>query len=400
MSSQFVIAMINPAIGMLFAAAFFLLWTNQRGQTYILLIAASYVASSIGFLIQDVGPDFGNEFQRIPVNICFLMTGYLLIAGVVKRYGLRIPHALLGGIVAVGAAGLVWFVLIRPDLTGRVLMVNFLLGCISLVATVKLYPVEKRHFIDRLLFWVTVLCTLNFFVRPASIMLLAGSFTDFGSFQQSLYWTTVVFTQVMISVLFALTLMVAIALDLIAELRREANTDKLSGLLNRRGFEQEAVAALGACDERGHAACLMIADLDHFKAVNDSYGHAVGDRAISLFGQHLTASLEPGMTAGRIGGEEFAVLVPNADLGAARRFAEALRADFPEECAGGLPPPLAPTVSIGLCLAGPGVELYELMNRADEALYHAKRLGRNQVQVFTPRQSGAPAPKQALAAGA
>lgn len=397
MTSQFVIAMLNPTIGMLFASAFFLLWTHRRGQNYILMIALSYVASSVGFLIQDVGPGFANKFERIPANVCFLITGYLLIGGVLKRYGLRIPHVLMAGIVVAGAAWQVWFVLFQPDLTARVFMVNFLLGCISLIAAVKLYPVEKGHFVDRLLFWVTVLCTANFFLRPASIMLLAGGFTDFGSFQQSFYWTTVQFTQVMISVLFALTLMVAIALDLIAELRREANTDKLSGLLNRRGFEQEAGDALRAARARGRTACLMIADLDHFKAINDTYGHAVGDRAIELFGRHVATSLEPGMIAGRIGGEEFAIFIPDAELGAARRLAETLRVRFTGHIAGKLPPSLKPTTSIGLCLSGTGSELYDLMHKADEALYHAKRLGRNQVQVFTPRESGAPTTKQALA---
>jgi len=396
MSSQFVIAMLNPTIGMLFAAAFFLLWTNQRGQAYILMIAASYVTSSVGFLIQDVGPDFANEFERIPANTCFLVTGYLLIGGVLKRYGLPVPHALMAGIVAAGAAGLCWFVLLRPDLTARVFMVNFLLGCIALIAAVKLYPIEKRHLVDRLVFWVTVLCVLNFFLRPALIMLVDG-FNDFDNFQQSFYWTTVQFTQVMISLLFALTLMVAIALDLIGDLRHEANTDDLSGLLNRRGFEQEAGKALKAGRAQGRPACLMIADLDHFKAINDTYGHAVGDRTIDLFGKHVAASLEPGMIAGRIGGEEFAIFIADAELGAARRLAETLRVRFAEHIAGKLPPSLKPTTSIGLCVSATESELYDLMRKADEALYQAKRLGRNQVQAFTPRDSGALAAKQALA---
>ena len=385
MNSQFVIAMLNPAVGMLFAAAFFLLWANQRDQRYIVMIAASYVMQSLGFLIQDVGPDFANEFERIPSNTCFLITGYLLIGGVLRRYGLRIPHALMASIVIVGAIGQVWFVMVQPDLTARVFMVNFLLGCFALIGAVRLYGVEKRHFIDRLLFWVVVLCVVNFFLRPASIMLLAGGFTDFGSFQQSFYWTTVQFTQVMISVLFALTLMVAIALDLIAELRREANTDKLSGLLNRRGFEDEAGRALEACAARGLPACLLIADLDHFKSINDTYGHVVGDRVIALFGRHLAASLRPGMIAGRIGGEEFAVLVPETELAPARLFAEAVRAGFAHSTTGLLPRSLSPTTSIGLCQTGQASELYDLMHKADEALYHAKRLGRDQVQVFTPR---------------
>src|SRR5690606_31117914 len=99
---------------------------------------------------------------------------------------------------------------------------------------------------------------------------------------------------VMISVLFALTLMVAIALDLIGQLRQEANTDKLSGLLNRRGFEDEAALALKQCAARGLPVCLLIADLDHFKSINDTYGHAMGDRVIGLFGGHVLASLPSG----------------------------------------------------------------------------------------------------------
>lgn len=396
MSSQFVIAMLNPTIGLLFASAFFLLWMNQRGQNYILMIAASYVMSSLGFLIQDVGPDFANEFERIPANICYLLTGYLLIGGVLKRYELRVPHLLMSGLVAIGAVGLYWFMLAQPNLTARVFMVNFLLGCFSLIGAVRLYTIEKRHFVDVLLFGVTVMCALNFFVRPASIMFLNG-FNDFHIFQQSFYWTTVQFTQVMISVLFALTLMVAIAVDLIAKLRHEANTDKLSGLLNRRGFEEEAAGALKGGRAQGRATCLMIADLDHFKTINDTYGHTVGDRVIELFGRHIAASLEPGMVAGRIGGEEFAIFVPDAELGAARRFAETLRARLGDRTAGKLPPSLKPTTSIGLCLSGPGTELYDLMRKADEALYYAKGFGRNQVQVFTPREAGAGATRPAVA---
>src|SRR5690606_24117496 len=144
MSSQFVIAMLNPTIGLLFASAFFLLWTNQRGQGYILMIAASYVMSSLGFVIQDVGPDFEGELERIPSNICFLITGYLLIGGVIKRYGLRIPHMLMAVLVIVGAVGQVWFVLMQPDLTARVFLINFLLGCYSLTGAVRLHGAQKR----------------------------------------------------------------------------------------------------------------------------------------------------------------------------------------------------------------------------------------------------------------
>ncbi|MFN4166648.1 MAG: GGDEF domain-containing protein, partial [Ferrovibrio sp.] len=166
-------------------------------------------------------------------------------------------------------------------------------------------------------------------------------------FQHSLYWTTVQFTQPLISVAFALSLMVAIAMDLISQLRREARTDKLSGLLNRGGFEAAASAALRRSQAgKGLPACLIIADLDHFKQINDTFGHSVGDAVIGLFGRHVAAMCSDDMIAGRIGGEEFAVLLPGHEIQAARLFAESLRACPWDYWSGMLPPKVAPSVSI------------------------------------------------------
>src|SRR3546814_1115634 len=88
-----------------------------------------------------------------------------------------------------------------------------------------------------LLFWVAALMAANLIVRPIVILSLVGGFDNYDGFQQSIYWTTVQFSQAMVSVLAAISLMVAIAVDLIAELRQQAESDPLSGLLNRRGFE-------------------------------------------------------------------------------------------------------------------------------------------------------------------
>ena len=400
MGSQLFIGLLNPGIGILLAAAFFLLWMNQRSQTYVAMAAVSYVMLALAFLIQDVGPSLPMDLNRLPANICFLLAACLLIGAVVKRYGLRVPYLAFGAIVVAGMAGMWWFLVEQPNLTARIYFINVLLSTIAAIGAVKLYGIKKRHVIDRLLFWATVLSAANFLFRPAAIMFFVGTFDDFGSFQQSLYWTTVQFTQALISVMFALNLMVAIAIDLIVELKRDANTDKLSGLLNRRGFEQEAAAVLSRCHARGVPACLLIADLDHFKQINDNWGHAVGDRVISLFGQQIAAQMDENMVAGRIGGEEFAVIVSGVGLGGARQFAESLRSGLSGQIAVKLPRGLAPTVSIGLCLSSPGTDLYGLMRQADEALYNAKGLGRDQVQVFMPHTTEAAAAPQPRAARA
>src|SRR3546814_11678709 len=109
---------------------------------------------------------------------------------------------------------------------------------------VELWPLEKRHLIDRVLFWVAAISALNLIVRPAVLLSLQGGFDDYVGFQQSLYWTTVQFSQAMVSVVAAISLMVAVAPDQIAELRRAVDADAHSGLLTRRGFAAPAGAAL------------------------------------------------------------------------------------------------------------------------------------------------------------
>ncbi|MGQ2929169.1 MAG: GGDEF domain-containing protein [Sphingopyxis sp.] len=129
---------------------------------------------------------------------------------------------------------------------------------------------------------------------------------------------------------------------------------------------------------------MLIADIDHFKAVNDNHGHAAGDAIIAAFGAHLRAAGPAGTIAGRIGGEEFALLLPGSGIETARALAEAVRTGMTIACQPCLPGATPPTTSIGLAVAVPGAGLSQLMRDADQALYEAKRAGRNRVRAFTP----------------
>lgn len=388
MNGQFFISLLNPGIGLLFAAAFFLLWLNRR-ERYVAYAAAAYTASAIAFLIQDVGPVLPMELQRLPANIGFLATGIFFAAAIIQRYGLAVPWRAMGVTAALSTAIFIWFLLGRPSIAARILTISTGAGIIAIMIVIALWPVEKRHLIDRVLFWVAALSALNLIVRPVVLLSLTGGFDNYVGFQQSVYWTTVQFSQAMVSIAAAISLMVAVAIDRIAELRREADDDDLSGLLNRRGFEAQAAAALGRCRGEARPVALLIADLDHFKRINDSHGHAVGDAIIAAFGAHVRATGPAGMVAGRIGGEEFALLVPGAGIEAARRLAEAVRTGLAPACAGRIPAGLCPTASLGIAVSdpggAPGGPLSALMHEADQALYEAKRTGRNRVRTFTPK---------------
>lgn len=162
------------------------------------------------------------------------------------------------------------------------------------------------------------------------------------------------------------------------QIERLVEIDVLTGLLNRRGFEERLRRLLRRSAPR--PPLLAVLDVDHFKRINDSHGHAVGDAVLSGVGARLHDALRPQDIAVRLGGEEFAVIWLAPDEGGGMRLGERLReaiAGRPFETAAG---PLGVTVSIGVAQAhGPDEAPEALFSRADAALYEAKRAGRNRV---------------------
>ena len=384
MNGQFFISLLNPGIGLLFAAAFFLLWLN-RHERYVAYAAGAYTTSALAFLIQDLGPVLPMELQRLPANMGFLATGVLFAAAIIKRYDLPIPWRPMAVTAALSTTVFLWFLLAQPSIAARILAISIGAGIIALMVVRALWSIEKPYLIDRVLFWVAVFSALNLIIRPIVLLSLGGGFDNYVGFQQSVYWTTVQFSQAMVSIVAAISLMVAVAIDQINELRRQVDDDNLSGLLNRRGFEAQAGAALRRCLDESRPVALMIADLDHFKRINDNHGHAVGDAIIAAFGAHVRLIGPAEMIAGRIGGEEFALLVPGAGIEAARQLAETVRTGLQAACADRIPAKLCPTASLGIAIGAPGTGLSALMADADQALYEAKRTGRNRVRTFTPK---------------
>jgi diguanylate cyclase (GGDEF)-like protein len=160
----------------------------------------------------------------------------------------------------------------------------------------------------------------------------------------------------------------------------------LSGLFNRGGFERHAEAAMRDAARRGLPVALVISDLDHFKAINDTFGHAAGDRVIEAFAGFLRSATNGNQIAGRIGGEEFAITLPGANLSGARLFAECARSAFAALPIDGLPDDRRFTASFGVAELRVGESFSDLMRRADEALYEAKKGGRDCVRVFKAQE--------------
>lgn len=159
-----------------------------------------------------------------------------------------------------------------------------------------------------------------------------------------------------------------------------ATTDQLTGHLNRMAFAPLFAALTQAAVRRGEALSALLVDIDHFKAINDSQGHPVGDRAIQHVCERMAERIRSGGHLFRWGGEEFLVLLPACESEAAERLAWDLCETMPTEplCDEGIRLPI--TVSIGLTAWRPGEDQQALLARADRALYQAKQAGRNRVE--------------------
>lgn len=379
------IALLNPAIALVLASAFFALWLYQRNTPHLLILAAGFIVSGVGFGLQYFTIPFaGFALTKLASGVSFTIAVACLATAILYRYGKHVPYAAIGILSVGGVAAFAWFLFVEPSITCRIYALNFAFGGICLLMAAELRRVRRDGPIQMALLVLTLLAAGNFLLRTLVAVKLHGAFVSYDGFYTSVYWTTTQLAHATFSLLIALTLLAAAALDMMGMLKMESHTDPLSQLLNRRGFEERAAQLLDRCAKAKLPAALVLADLDHFKAVNDVHGHAAGDRVIMDFAEKLRTAAGSRGVAGRIGGEEFAVLLPLTDLGAARLFAEAVRTLFSTDRVEGLVGSRL-TASFGVAARSGEEGLAPLLRRADEALYQAKQSGRDSVRLSYQR---------------
>ncbi len=164
--------------------------------------------------------------------------------------------------------------------------------------------------------------------------------------------------------------------------RTAAMVDPLTGIANRRSFLQDAAALAKRHNGSPRPTAVLLIDLDHFKSVNDRFGHAIGDRVLEIFADAARKSIRSTDLLGRLGGEEFAAILRDTGEEKAVAVAERLREGFAKAAQDVDGRPVCATVSIGVVhCEGPVLDVAELLAQADQALYFAKERGRNRVEL-------------------
>ncbi|TIQ35629.1 MAG: GGDEF domain-containing protein [Mesorhizobium sp.] len=387
MGSADFILVINLFVAGLLAAAFMTIAIYEVGRVPARWLAFGYVLGMAYFAIELSIPAFADA--RLPVVVAFAVFLGATIAfngGLAHKYGVTPPWAPMLFFLAVSSVA-VYLVqdLPRQSLT-RMMAYQLPYAAMQFTALgIVLSSRQRLGRLDHILMLVLAASAAQFASKP----FIAGALGGWGANPQSYVGTSYALVSQSLGTVFGLAVaLLALAIlvrDVLAEATSKSETDALSRLFNRRGFERHAALAMRDAVRRGVPVALLIADLDYFKSINDSYGHACGDRVIETFAGFLREATAEHHVAGRIGGEEFAIILPGTNLAAARLFAEGARSAFSALPIDGLPVDHRCSASFGVAELAADESFSDLLRRADDALYAAKNAGRDCVRVSTGR---------------
>lgn len=363
-------------IGLLFVV----LWSIDRERTSALAFAGAigcYIAATVALSV-----GLPTALASSIHGVLFPVAMLLLADGLLRRVEDRVPRAAALAYLVPMVVVVWFFAYVSPLLVGRVVTQNLLTTLLLLVVIRRLRARMPRTGPNWAALAATAACALALgiavIVAPySSIPREIVTQADLDTYMRTGLELCLIVSSTIVLPGLMVTLLAVTVIDIARELRSQRDCDELTGLLNRRGFNRQAEAMLRTAER----ATLIVADLDHFKAVNDTAGHSAGDRVLIAFARILTDSVGDDQTVGRIGGEEFAVLLAGTGLDDAVVWAETIRSRLAVHAVDLGGETTSVTASFGIASGEKRSQLTDLAESADKALYKAKAAGRNQISV-------------------
>jgi len=373
--------LLGPTLALLFASCFMWLWRKHGRQRCVLYQAAAFACFAGGAALEGLFVTRGLGISSVLASLFYSLSAWLLANGFVCRARERnfrpVLYATVFSLIVVGQ---LYFCYVSPQLATRMHILNLGCGLMLLLAWSKIGVLRRGTFTNRALYWVYTSFMISLFLYAIRLS-VASIRSEAAGVDQVAGWAATHLVSVLFIVVLSVLLLIGVLEKKIADLRSDRDHDMLTTILNRRGFLSHAQPALNRRTADRAAASLLLVDLDDFKLINDTYSHAVGDAVLAEVGRIIRRTIRAGDIAGRIGGEEFAILLPATDILGARDLAERIRVSLATNQFPGLPHTHRVTASIGVASGRLTDTLYTLMDRADSLLYEAKRFGRNRVML-------------------
>jgi len=392
------ILLINMTVSGLFALTFFGIAAYARDNSAAPVFGIGFIFAMLYFLTELLMPSIPSQkLGYMLAFIVYFVTMSFLVVGVARMYSVPVPWWPLG-ILTIGSVVLIYGIydIARSEMLGRILYQLPYFLILMLAAWIVIHSrtssrTRTRPFgrawgaLDGLMAGLFTVSAIHFLIKPVLANLVGGVGASPDDYIRTDYALLVQSIGAGLSVAGGLLLLLSLMGELISDVTLRSETDQLSGLLNRRGFEFRAEAAIEKSKRMRQALSLIVCDIDYFKLINDTHGHALGDRVIAVFADELRRSVAAkGGIAARMGGEEFAVLLPGHTIQSAWRFAERARlacADISLPASVG---EVTFTVSFGVTEMEFDDFFSDVYKRADAALYEAKKNGRNCVRTALP----------------
>jgi diguanylate cyclase (GGDEF)-like protein len=354
-------------------------WLQNRNVRGLALWASALILGSIGVALIAARGDISDTWS-IAVANAILATAYGMMWAGARNFDGRATSAPL-----VLAGAVIWIVACHIEAfftspQARTALMSAIVVSYSLLSAWELWRGRGEGVIFRVPVIILLLVHSAFFVVRiplASTLLLPTDSEEI----RSAWWTFTIFEAVFFAFCIPYLLGAMARERMVLGYRRASLIDPLTGVGNRRAFFERGEKLLHRSTFDSRPTVLLLFDLDRFKRVNDTFGHHVGDRVLKAFCGAATAALRPDDLFGRLGGEEFASLLPHTSLDEGLAIAERIRSSFEATTLEAGANTLAATVSVGVEMSiDPDRTLVELFKAADRALYRAKANGRNRVE--------------------
>ena len=379
------VLLINFAVLLLAGAGFAFGWMRDRAN-----LALAWTTLGIGLLVAGGVSGVATPMFGAPLILRLGLFTFAAWGMLALSFGLRVHYGRSAEprTYALGAAAIALVVLVGidapRDAQWRFLVLNgpAVLGTVpGLVAILR---ARERDALDTLLVLAFGIVIAQFVVRGPLAAALGGIGASPVDYLSQPYALAVYTMQTLAAVLSSTALAMVHVRDTVRGLERASEHDPLTGLLNRRGMDAAMPAIVSRKARSFQPVSVVVTDIDHFKAVNDTYGHDAGDRVIRALAVLLRGTARKRDLVARMGGEEFVTVMSDASPDMARLYAEAVRVALAELEQGALGGERV-TASFGIAELMPGGGVSEAIAAADMALYEAKRAGRNRVRVARPR---------------
>lgn len=368
-----VIIYVPPVLFGLVAVTFIVLWRQKIVTNW--QWGAGFGQTALGFSLST----FPIEpiFDAFATGMIFIGAAYCYSSAVFEHFQAPSFDRERRWFVAVYTLLLVYCIFILESLRYQIFLTDIAFACLIGLALTMAIPRARRS-VDKILLASIGLAFIDTVARAVYFFFFYGDASDdFADFVHSAYNLAVHITTITICMTFPFSALVASGVSAMERHRQAAERDPMTGLLNRRGFET-ALSELGGSGLREGA--VLVCDIDHFKQINDTLGHATGDAVISAVADILRQVTDANAVAARFGGEEYVVFTPGTSVAKARASGERIRQTVSEKDWRffGLVRPV--TVSIGIDRIRPDeTDPHAAIARADRALYAAKAAGRNRV---------------------